>query len=361
MMRLLGKILSGIILAMNAMAALLLLLSAYSSHLNPQSFPVVSCMGLAFPVFLFVNILFLCFWWVVYRKYLFFPLLALMGCWGAIRSYCPIHLWPEDAPEKAIKILSYNTQAFGGRAAHTKEKPNKVLTYLQQSDADIICLQEYIMGGKLKKKDIDYALKEYPYKHYHSLANGWNGLGCYSRYPILSAKAVEYESRSNGSIAYRIKVGEDTLLVINNHLESNKIGDSEVETYQGVIETLGDEKYAEGVRKLVRKLAESNSIRARQVDAVAQIMADSKEQGVVVCGDFNDSPLSYAYRTLKGNGKDAFAESGNGFGFSYTHHHLYFRLDHILLSENMQAYQCTVDDTTDASDHYPVSCYICWE
>ena len=196
-MKYIGKLVAYILLCLNGVVALLMLLSAYSSYIDPQTYPIWSCAGLFFPIFLIANFLFLCFWLVVYRRYAILPLLVFVCCWGSVRSFLPINLFQDDRPEKAIKFLSYNTRAFSLKKAHTKEKNNDVLTYLQECDADIICLQEYIWGKRLKKKDIDYALKKYPYKHYQPLARGLNGLGCYSRYPILSATPLTFKNSRN--------------------------------------------------------------------------------------------------------------------------------------------------------------------
>ena len=35
---------------------------------------------------------------------------------------------------------------------------------------------------------------------------------------------------------------------------------------------------------------------------------------IIICGDFNDTPVSYAYQQLGDNMIDAFLESGNGIG-----------------------------------------------
>ena len=145
-MKYIGKLLGGILLGINAIAAFLLFLSAYSPSIDPHAHPVISSMGLFFPVFLLVNVFFLIFWAIVYRRFILFPLLVFILCWGSIRTYFPINGWGEDAPEEAIKIVSYNTRAFGDMKPHTKEKPNEGLTYLQNSDADIICLQEAIVN-----------------------------------------------------------------------------------------------------------------------------------------------------------------------------------------------------------------------
>ena len=357
-MKYIGKLLGLILLVINAIVALMMFLSAYSPSIDPHAHPVASCMGLFFPIFLLANVLFLIFWLLVYRKFMLFPLLALIGCWGSIRTYFPINGWGEDVPEGAIKILSYNTRAFGEKKPHTKERPNDVLAYLQNSDADVICLQEYIFGGKLKKKDIDYALRDYRYKHYQVLGKGLNGLGCYSRYPILSATPILYKGTRNGSVAYRIKVGNDTLLVINNHLESNKILKSDVETYQEMMDAPSKQNLLAGVRKLWGKMAKATSVRAKQADILVETLRDSKEKSVVLCGDFNDTPISYTHHVLSDELQDAFVETGNGLGFSYNKDRLYVRIDHILVSKNLKVYDCTVDNTIQASDHYPVWCYI---
>lgn len=360
-MRYIGRLLARILLGVNVLAVLLMLLSAYSPYWDAQAHPVCSGMGLFFPVFMLANLLFLLFWLVVCRKFSLLSLLAFVVCWNAVRTYVPLNIGGKAAPENAIKILSYNTRGFGEKAAHTAEKPNPVLDYLRQCDADIICLQEYIWGGKLKRKDIDYALRNYRYKHYQPLADGLNGLGCYSRYPILSATPIKFGKTRNGAVAYRIRVGEDTLLVVNNHLESNKILMSDVETYQDMIDAPESRKVLAGGWKLLGKLAEATSIRAEQVGKVLEHLDKFQGKGVVVCGDFNDSPISYAYRMLSENLKDAFVESGCGIGVSYNLHRMPFRIDHILLSRNLDVYECTVDNTTKASDHYPVWCYLSWD
>ena len=356
-----GKFLGYILLLLNAVVVVLMLVSAYSPHINPQSHPFWACAGLFFPIWLLLNLLFLCFWLVVYWRYTILPVLAMVLCWGTIRDYCPINAWGGSAPENSIKLLTYNTRAFALKASHTKEKPNEVLQYLLQSDADIICLQEYIWGGKLKKKDIDYALRSYPYKHYQSLGKGYNGLACYSRYPILSAKPLDNGSRLHGSVAYRLKVGNDTLLLINNHLESNKILKSDVDVYQDMVDDPDGEKIYSGMQKLVGKIAKATRIRAEQVDVLAEAVERASEKHVVVCGDFNDTPVSYAHRVLSRTLNDAFTEAGNGLGISYNQHRMYFRIDHILSSHRVKVHECVVDNTTKASDHYPMWCSISLE
>jgi endonuclease/exonuclease/phosphatase (EEP) superfamily protein YafD len=153
-------------------------------------------------------------------------------------------------------------------------------------------------------------------------------------------------------------VGQDTLLVVNNHLESNKIYGEDVKIYEDMISMPNDRVVLTNAKKLLKKLEKPNTIRAKQADVVKEFINRSSVSNIIVCGDFNDTPISYTHRVLSEGMNDAFAESGNGFGFSYNKNRMYFRIDHILVSKNLSVYNCTVDNASDASDHYPIWCYI---
>lgn len=355
-MKYIGRFLGWILLGINSCIVAGMLFCAYSPYIDPVTHPVWSCAGLAFPAFLVGAFLFLCFWLVVFRKYALLSFLGLLCSLGAVRTYFPINVFVSDVPEGAIKFLSYNTMAFEKNRANTKDNPNPVLEYLRNSHADIICLQEYIVGGRLTRAEVDYALRDYPYKNYYKIS-GSNGLGCYSRFPILSVRPVKYASSNNGSVAYTIDVDGDTLLVVNNHLESNKLTEKDKEVYRDMVKDPDKRKVSEGSRLLIRKLADASVIRASQADSIAKLVAGYKGE-VIVCGDFNDSPISYTHRVIGENLKDAFVESGNGLGISYNQNYFYFRIDNILLSENLTSYHCTVDNTIKNSDHYPIWCYV---
>ena len=79
---------------------------------------------------------------------------------------------------------------------------------------------------------------------------------------------------------------------------------------------------------------------------------------MIVCGDFNDNPISYARRIISQGLTDCFVETGKGIGLSYNQKGFYVRIDHILCSEHFQPYNCQIDDEMDASDHYPILCWL---
>ena len=124
-----------------------------------------------------------------------------------------------DAPEGSIKVLSYNTWNFGAQT-EDDEGHNICLQYLQEQDADIVCLQEAMPNWK-NQQQIDSILKPmYAYQDTTHHPNGGNCVMLLSKYPILSKELIPYESKGNLSVAYRLKIKNKIVLVINNHLES---------------------------------------------------------------------------------------------------------------------------------------------
>ena len=219
-----GKFVAYLILAVNALFVGTLILSAYSPYLNPKINPLASSLGLAFPIFLTINLIFIGFWAFVNYRYTLLPAIGFLICIPQIRTYIPFNSTTKNIPEGSIKILSYNVMSFNN--LEKKDGKNPVLSYLVDSNADIICLQEYNTATNKKyltEQDIKKALKAYPYQSVHQQGKGDVQLACFSKFPILSIHPIEYESNYNGSMKYVLNVNNDTLTLINNHLESNKL------------------------------------------------------------------------------------------------------------------------------------------
>ena len=356
-----GNFLGKVLLTINVLVALLMVLCAFSSYISPYTFPVLSCAGLAFPIFLLLNFLFFAFWLFFNRRYALLPLVVMFVCIGQIRAFLPVNISMKQVPDDAIKILSYNVMFYDSHQPHTEESPNEIVRYIQNSNADIVCLQEASFNNSNSKKFLSEkvfrkALSTYPYFSFHKeKGSGWV---CLSRFPILSTRSIPYESVGNGTVAYELKVGNDTLLLVNNHLESNKLSIDDRAAYRDMIIDPKEDKVKTTSKLLIGKVADAVSIRASQADSVAKFIQDSKHKYVVVCGDFNDSSLSYAHRVIGKGLNDAFVDTGNGLGVSYNRYGFYFRIDHIMASENLDLFNCTVDNSIKTSDHYPIWCYI---
>ena len=253
-----GKFVAYLILAVNIFFISLLLLTAYSPHIKPVAHPVESCFGLTFPIFLVINICFFIFWLIIQKyKFALFPLVAFLLCYSQIRTYFPLNFHTSKLPENSFKVLSYNIMGFDG--AVKKDGENLILNYLKNSGADILCLQEYqtIESPRyLSQKDVEKALKDYPYHNIQIVGRGsgkghTNRIACYSKFPILSSRTLDYASEYNGSVVYELKMGEDTVMLINNHLESNKLTKEDKVVYESMLKSPETEKVKSGARLLI--------------------------------------------------------------------------------------------------------------
>jgi endonuclease/exonuclease/phosphatase family metal-dependent hydrolase len=160
-------------------------------------------------------------------------------------------------------------------------------------------------------------------------------------------------------MAWYLKVGNDTLLVINNHLEGTHLSDEDRDNYKRLIkgDMRRDTARQESVL-LLNKLGKAAAKRAPEAEAVHQYIETHSQYPIIVCGDFNDNPISYSRRTISEGLTDCFAASGRGIGLSYNQKGFFFRIDHILCSDQFQPYNCQIDDKMDASDHYPIICWL---
>ncbi|GAB6395383.1 MAG: endonuclease [Bacteroidales bacterium] len=353
-----------IVVAANTLAAFFLLVSAYSDRIPPDKSLFFSYLGLIFPLICLLNLFFILYWALMRRwKNLLIGIGAFALCWNPCRNYFPVHFRSPVPKDNVIKILSYNVMGFA-YTDHTKAAPNKIVEYIAHSGADIVCLQEYFIapqeGKHLTEKKLSEALSMYPYVSFVRLkAFNW-GLAVYSKYPISYSRRIDYRSEDNGSALHRIDINGKTLTLINNHLESFKLTSEDKIRYSDFIKGAGAGTFDSLKGTIRQKLGPAFLIRAQQARIVAEEIKKCTSEYIVVCGDFNDTPVSYSHRTVQGNLTDAFAESGFGLGVTYNKNSFWFRIDNIFHSPNMKAFNCTVDKIA-ASDHYPVWCYLAYD
>ena len=342
----------------NIATILLMLLAGYSDRLNPVDHPILSVMGMTFPIFLLANLLFLFFWLTVKWKKAWIPIVGFAAAYVPITLFMPLNM-RQDVPEGAIKLISYNVCTYGGNYKYDHGF-DTVFSYLEREKADIVCLQEDV--DTWRRFVFQRYAKIYPYNDTTMLQNNaftYNCVGIHTRFPIIRKERIWYPSNTNGSVAYYLNTGKDTLLVINNHLEGTHLSESERNNYKRMLRGKMERDTAKAESMfLIEKLGNNNAKRAVQADIVHRYIEEHRQYPTIVCGDFNDTPISYARRTIAQGLTDCFQTTGKGLGLSYNQKGFYFRIDHILCSPDLQPYNCEIDDDMDASDHYPIICHI---
>ena len=352
----------------NTVFLLSLLLSAFSGYVSPDRSVFFSYLGLFFPFIFIVNLAVFIVWLLFRRwKAALVHFVVFCICGGAIYTYCPLHKKTETIPENAIKILTYNTMRFNNikKDDPSGDPPNKILQYILENDADIVCIQEFGASKNnpklLTEQIVMDALKKYPYNYTHPLQYPYKnedfGLAIFSRFPILSIQKVPYESPYNGSFIAELDIRGKRVTLINNHLESNKLSQEERDNYYQMTQEIDTQILDNFTQMMAKRLTPAFKDRAFQAQVISKIIKENKNPYLIVCGDFNDTPISYARYKIKGNLRDAFVDSGFGLGITYNKYRFLFRIDYILHSNNIKSYNCTVGDLN-SSDHYPLWCYL---
>ncbi|MDR1115465.1 MAG: endonuclease/exonuclease/phosphatase family protein [Tannerella sp.] len=353
--------------SLNIILALFLAASAYSDMISPEKNILFAYLGLIFPILLLVNICFFIYWMIT-KKWLMILTLALTFavCLAPVSRYCPLHIPTKILPrENTIKVLSYNVMSFAYKN-HSKESPNKIIQYIAESEADIVCLQEYMVSSRpnlMSSEDVAKALPMYPYiaEIFFSSPNNKRykyGLAVLSKFPIVKSRKITFPSIYNGSSIHEIIVQGKKIALVNNHLESFKLTTEDRSKYSDMITHVSIESFDELRGSIQQKLGQAFRMRANQAETIAGEIRKTNGYYTIVCGDFNDTPISYAHRTIQGSLSDAYAKSGFGMGISYNQNFFLFRIDHILYSPSMEAYNCKVDTRVNLSDHYPIYCYL---
>lgn len=354
-----------ILFALNVIAIALMFCAFLAWRISPLKTNLFSYIGLAFGLILLANILFLGLW-ILFDKWklAFISILSLVLCYKPITTFFPLHLFSNKAPDDSISLLTYNVQGFINERSK-KAKDNPLLNYIANTDADIVCLQEYMVsktGQSIKsQRDINKILDKYPYRSVTPLRSSSNsltyGLACFSKYPIESSEEILFNSSYNGAVIYTINIEGNKYTVANVHLESNNINAEDKKLYSDFLQNADGTNLESVTTNIRNRLGKAYRIRSKQVELVKEKLNSIEADGTIICGDFNDTPISYTYAQMAKGMKDAFVSSGFGAGISYNEHLFWFRIDNIMHSPNLKSYKAKIDRVP-YSDHYPMRAAI---
>ncbi len=345
------KAISKIILVLNLFAVFALLISYSALIIPPDKFWVPSFFGLAYPFIFSTNILFIVYWLVVKPKY------SLLSIITVLLGFCFISRYFQLSGKKLdgdnIKVISYNVRNFGGyETGNPIDNASKITAFLNEQNPKIICLQE----TRLRRNTIfnlRNVVQDLPtIKHYQYASSSNNfGLVTMTSFPIVNMNEIRFEGSGNMAIYTDLLIGEDTIRVFNIHLQSYGINPNNYTIVESP--RLDEKKDLKEIRDMASKLRRAFQMRVTQVWQVRK-RVDESPYPVIICGDFNDTPMSYAYQILRKNVNDAFIDSGKGFGRTYVGKLPSFRIDNIFYSDKFESYNFKTYDFK-MSDHLPIS------
>jgi endonuclease/exonuclease/phosphatase family metal-dependent hydrolase len=367
-----NSFLGKLILFLNILFVFALLIIYLSARVSPQTFWPLAFPGVIYPFVLIINVGFVVIWILRRKFYFLISLVVVLAGYSHVASFISYKRAKKQLPETGVNIhvLSYNVRVFdlynyGPRWQLNFTERNKIYKFLKEKDFDIICFQEFVHDETGAFKTLDtiprFLRTRYSHTGYTHESRGLNyfGLATFSSYPIVNRGIIKFPTRAGNLCIYSdIKIENDTIRVYNVHFESIGLSPEDylfVENMINVEQITDRQILREGGLQILRRLKNAFQHRAIQVELLAESIANSPYP-VILAGDFNDTPTSYAYRIMTRHLNDAF-KSGKGIGQTYSGVLPGFRIDYILHSDDFVSYNFVTGEQK-YSDHYPISVWL---
>jgi endonuclease/exonuclease/phosphatase family metal-dependent hydrolase len=348
----LKSLFKNIILTFNIFAAALLFCSYLSQFIPPDKWWTPSLLGLIYPYLLLINLILIILWFLIKPRNSLLSVFVIVIGGGIFSRF--VQFRDRHSEGVDFRLVSYNVKNFAGEGRNPSHELAEIIKgFLKENEPDIICLQEV----KLRTNSVfnlEETKKEFSKIQHYQYARSSRTMGSVTmtRYPIVKMEEIRFKDSGNIAICTDIVKGKDTIRIFNVHLQSYKIDPDQYD----IIESPGinEEKDIREIRELGSKYKKAMQMRALQARLIRKKIDDTPYP-VIVCGDFNDTPSSYAYRKTRGPLRDAFVGSGKGIGQTYVGKLPSFRIDYILHSSALKSYNFKIHNVR-YSDHLPVSC-----
>ncbi|MEO6327635.1 MAG: endonuclease/exonuclease/phosphatase family protein [Ginsengibacter sp.] len=349
----------------NLLLSALFLAGANIQYFSPPHWWFIGLLSLSLPYFIVLLVIFFAGWLLAKSAWLLLPVITLSLGWQAVQNIIPFNSYAKFNIKKdtnTLRVMSWNVEQFDiQQYKHHPEIKVQMLELINKYKPDIACFQEMV-GGDYNKAinylgDFKRTLKfdNYYYSYDLRLDFDWShhfGLIVFSRSAFIHKKTVtRYPFDYNSTFQYTdIIAGNDTIRIFNIHLQSLKLSPGNL-NYLDNPKLYTDTTLSES-KNIMIKLKRAFLKRGRQADNVKDEINKSPYP-VIVCGDFNDVPNSYAYNTIGKNLQDAFVKKGSGIGRTFSGISPTLRIDNVFVDNNFGITQFTRINKK-LSDHFPI-------
>lgn len=353
----LGRLIAGLLAIMAMIGLMAMALSVLSGFVNPEKFVWMAYFGLVFWVIFFYNVIVFTLLLLMWSRHVKIALLALLiSIPGVVKSFST----GKSHGEGELRVMSYNVHNFddvAGQDRSRSEMADLVVELVRQQQVDVFCLQEFReYKKKVTRQEAVEQLGErmgLPY-HYYQKKRHFGGNVIFSKYPIVAIPEGEpfHENNDYGVIVTKIDAGEKgSFYVACCHLTSFQLTVEEVEMISDPSKNKTEVQKAG--KSIVRKM---NLAYRKRSNEVSQLLNDMPRDGrnFLVCGDMNDTPLSYTCRRIRQAGfTDGFVKAGRGIGYTYAGKLPWLRIDYLWCAGKVQpkSFQRL---KFKGSDHYPI-------
>lgn len=352
----LGRMLVFIFAVMAFLGLVAMALSVANAYIDPQHFIWTTAFGLAFWEILIFNVVIFLFLLIFWSNKIWISVAALLiAIPGISKSFS---FGSKVKADSSIRIMSYNVHHFKHIDGETDKETfaNQVMDMVREQAPDILCCQEFngFIPKMTRPKCIEFFAENIGFQYvYYNRKNNYGGNVIFSKYPLTKvAEDSGFGKENTYGVMVSVDAGEKGKFhVANMHLLSYNITDSEIDVLtsaperQKSLDTIG--------KSVLRKLGYGFQRRSNELNTVLTEMP-SVDGPVIICGDFNEPPLSYNYRRMQKAGYvDTFTKVGFGIKPTYAGKLPLLRIDYIWGNEGIKPLDFERHKYK-ASDHYPI-------
>ena len=354
-----------IFIVANAIIVVLFFAGANVKYFDPKHWWFLSLFTLALPYLLLLLVMFFIFWLFIKPVLSIISLLTILISINAVKNIFPINFSADFSLTKQpgnIRVMSWNVEQFN--ILHHKDHPEikqEMFDLINKYDPDIACFQEVVAGENKKSinyfPDIKNALQFRDYLYSYTLKDDFDqyhhfGIIIFSKFPIIRKQMIVNNPNNYNSTYQFVDVlaGKDTLRIFNVHLQSLKFSKENLKYLDNG--SIPAKTNITESKSIIAKIKRGILKRASQAFFIKDEMDDSPYP-IILCGDFNDVPVSYAYETIGAGLQNAFVQKGLGISRTFSTISPTLRIDNIFADKKFTITQFTRVKKL-LSDHFPI-------
>lgn len=351
-----GKLIVFLLAVLAFIGLVAMSLSVACPYVNPKHFVWMAYFGLAFWEIFAFNVLVFILLLLMWSRKVWIAILALViSIPGVHKSFAFGH---HKEASDSLKVMSYNVHFFQhvDKEIEREDFIAQIVNLVREQSPDVFCCQEFTVYNYRRTRPqciADFAeIIGMPYVYYNR-KNNYGGNVVFSKYPVEKVSEDSGFGQENTyGVMVSVDAGEKGLFYVANiHLTSYNLSNSEINVItnshemHNSLDTVGIE--------VLQKLKRAYELRSDEVVTMLEGMPPV-DGPVIVCGDFNDTPLSYVYRRMQKAGfSDTFIKAGRGIKPTYAGKLPLLRIDYVWANDQVQPLSFK-RNRIKASDHYPI-------